>query len=119
MLRSFDEAGALALSHESEADIRRLEPWKEIWLDSVSSSYLEGYLATAGAASFLPANHVDGRALLECFLLEVALQHLGYALANRLEAASPLKAVLRALSNTDSILGKWQPAAISATIPPI
>jgi maltose alpha-D-glucosyltransferase/alpha-amylase len=120
MLRSLDEAGAVALSHESEADIRRLEPWKEVWVDSVSNAYLEGYLATADGASFLPANHVHGRALLECFLLEIALQHSGYTLANRLESAAiPLKAVLRTLSNTDGILGKWQPAAISAANPPV
>jgi len=120
MLRSFDEAGALALSHECEADIRRLEPWKEVWVESVSTAYLEGYLATAGGASFLPADHMDGRALLECFLLEVAFQHLGYTLTNYPESvAIPLKAVLRMLSNADGILGKWQPAAISATNPTV
>ena len=113
MLLSLDEAGAVALSHESEADIRRLEPWKEVWVDTVSNAYLEGYLATAHEAPFLPASPVHGRALLECFLLEIALQHLGYTLANQAEsAANPLKAVLRTLSNTDRILGKWQPAAI-------
>ena len=120
MLHSLYEAGSVALSHESEADIRRLEPWKEIWVNSVSNAYLEGYLATADGASFLPANHVHGRALLECFLLEIALQHLGYALANHLESAAiSLKAVLRALSNADDILGKWQPAAVSAANPPV
>jgi len=120
MLYSLAEAGAVALSHESEADIRRLEPWKEIWVECVSNSYLEGYLASTHGASFLPASHLDGRALLECFLLEVALQHLGYALANHPESAAiPLKAVLRTLSDTDGILGKWQPTAISAANPPV
>jgi maltose alpha-D-glucosyltransferase / alpha-amylase len=91
-----------------------------VWAASASTAYLEGYLATAQDASFLPASHADGRALLECFLLEIALQHLGYALTNHLESAAiPLKSVLRILSNTDNILGKWRPAAISAANPPV
>jgi maltose alpha-D-glucosyltransferase/alpha-amylase len=120
MLYSLGEAGAVALSHEGEADVRRLEPWKDIWVDCVSKAYLEGYLATAHGAPFLPESHVDGCALLECFLLEIALQHLGYTLTNRLESAViPLKAVLRALSNSDTLLATWQPAAISAANPPV
>ena len=50
----------------------------------------------------------------------VFFPHLGSALANHPESAAiPLKAVLRTLSDTDGILGKWQPAAISAANPPV
>jgi maltose alpha-D-glucosyltransferase/alpha-amylase len=120
MLCSIDEAGAVALGHESEADNRRLEPWKQVWVATVSNAFIEGYLAAAGGASFLPANSEQGRILLECFLLENALHHLGYALAHPTESAGiPLKAVLHILGNADSILGKWQPTGISNANPTI
>ena len=109
MLRSLDDAGAVALSHESEADVRRLDPWRQEWVDAASGAYLEGYLSAAVGASFLPSESQHGRALLGAFVLEDALHHLGYALANRLEASAvPVRAVLRSLANSDVLLAKWK-----------
>lgn len=108
MLRSLDDAGGVALSHENEADVRRLDPWRQAWVDVVSASYLEGYLAATRGASFLPSETQHGRVLLGAFILEDALHHLGYALAHGPNAcAVPVSAVLRSLARSESLLARW------------
>jgi len=109
MLRSMDDAGAVALSHENEADVRRLEPWRQAWVEAVSNAYLEGYLASARGASFLPSDARHGRVLLGSFLLDDALHHLGYALSHNLSTcAVPTRAVLRTLAFSDGLLANWK-----------
>lgn len=91
MVRSFHYAAHHGL-HDLEA--RRalrpeervaLGPWGNYWYVWTAAAFLDGYLATAGDAAFLPRNGSELDALLRVYLLEKAVYELGYELNNRPE----------------------------------
>ena len=99
MLRSFDYAVETSLLHQKEADRSRLRPWAAKWLELVSSSFLDGYLATAKGASFLPEQPEHSQALLDAFLFDKAVYEIGYELNYRPDFLPiPLGAAARMLA---------------------
>ncbi len=98
MLRSFDYAVETSLLHQ-EADRSRLRPWAAKWLELASSSFLDGYLATAKGASFLPEQPEHSQALLDAFLFDKAVYEIGYELNYRPDFLPiPLGAAARMLA---------------------
>jgi maltose alpha-D-glucosyltransferase/alpha-amylase len=85
MLRSFDYASQAALRNQQfrPESVARVEAWARFWVDSVSASFLSGYLTTAGPASFVPQSHEDLELQLSTMLLEKALYELRYELNTR------------------------------------
>ncbi len=85
MLRSFHYAAQVAIrSDQFKPDtLARLRPWARFWVDSVASSFLRSYLATAGTASFAPQNPIELELQLTTMLLEKALYELRYELNSR------------------------------------
>jgi maltose alpha-D-glucosyltransferase/alpha-amylase len=86
MLRSFSYAAYAALFEHAagrDEELDRLEPWARAWQSWVGASFLRGYLATAGPASFIPDDPVQRAALLNLFLIDKALYELQYELNNR------------------------------------
>ncbi|HEY1454911.1 MAG TPA: maltose alpha-D-glucosyltransferase [Candidatus Dormibacteraeota bacterium] len=97
MLRSFSYAGQAALQSERIAPekLARLEEWARFWVDSVSAAFLKSYLATAGAASFVPQTRDDLELQLTTMLLEKALYELRYELNMRPDwVRIPLRGIL-------------------------
>jgi maltose alpha-D-glucosyltransferase / alpha-amylase len=86
MIRSLhyaSRAAALRLTRDlgismQEGEVERLDTWLTFWHRWVSGTFLTSYLATAGHASYLPANRDDLGALLDFFLLEKAVYELSY-----------------------------------------
>jgi maltose alpha-D-glucosyltransferase/alpha-amylase len=64
-------------------DLANLEPWAHLWQTWATASFLQQYLATAGDASFLPADRVDRDEVLRLFMLDRALRELDGELNNR------------------------------------
>jgi maltose alpha-D-glucosyltransferase/alpha-amylase len=89
MLRSFAYAAWTALfrvREERPATAAVLEPHGAAWERWVSAAFLQEYLATAGAAPFLPTEGRDGgllSQLLDLWLLDKAAYELVYELNNR------------------------------------
>ena len=86
MLRSFSYAAYAALFAHSGGraeELARLEPWAAAWQRWTGAAFLSGYLSTAGAAPFVPADSVQAAALLQLFVLDKALYELNYELNNR------------------------------------
>jgi maltose alpha-D-glucosyltransferase / alpha-amylase len=85
MLRSFDYAAhAPLVTSSAEAEgVRSLRSWASYWKTWVSAEFLRSYLATAGAAPFLPGNPTHLAALLEAYELDKVVYELGYELNNR------------------------------------
>jgi 1,4-alpha-glucan branching enzyme len=86
MIRSFDYAAFAALfsfAGDRSDRFERLEPWAKSWRTWVSSTFLNAYLDTAKAASFLPRDPSHLARLLNAFLVEKALYELQYELNNR------------------------------------
>jgi maltose alpha-D-glucosyltransferase/alpha-amylase len=85
MLRSFHYAAQAALRTDglTPEGLVRLQPWARFWVDSVSIAFMRGYLATAGAASFVPQAPADLELQLTTMLLEKALYELRYELNMR------------------------------------
>ena len=86
MLRSFSYAAYAALfAHAAgrPGEVDRLEPWARAWQSWVGASFLRGYMATAGAAPFIPDDPAHRAALLELFLIDKALYELQYELNTR------------------------------------
>jgi maltose alpha-D-glucosyltransferase/alpha-amylase len=86
MIRSLhyaSRAAALRLTRDlgismQDGELERLDTWLTFWHRWVSGTFLTSYLATAGDASYLPANRDDLGALLDFFLLEKAVYELSY-----------------------------------------
>jgi maltose alpha-D-glucosyltransferase/alpha-amylase len=97
MLRSFDYASQTALKSENipaESTVRS-QAWSRLWVDSVSATFLRGYMATAGAASFVPHATDDLEMELTTMLLEKALYELRYELNTRPDwVRIPLRGIL-------------------------
>src|SRR5690606_33294476 len=86
MLRSFHYAAQTGLDQQlatGSGSIESLRPWARFWYDWVSATFLRSYFDVAGNASFLPANDVVKKVLLDALLLDKAIYELGYELNNR------------------------------------
>ena len=97
--------GSVALTYACQATIRsqqapaerlpELQAWARFWVDSVSAVFLKSYLATAGAASWVPQNQEDLESQLTTMLLEKALYELRYELNLRPDwVRIPLRGIL-------------------------
>ncbi len=104
MLRSFDYAAFAALfaaTKDRPDDLLALAPWARSWQMWVTAAFLKEYLATAGNASFLPADREDFARLLDAFTLDKALYELLYELNNRPDwVRIPLQGVLTLLDSS-------------------
>ena len=108
MLRSFDYAASAALRQQAPGDVAPLEPWARAWVQTVCSSFLEAYFATARGAAFLPVDPADTRLLLEAFLLDKAVYEIGYELSYRPDFLGiPVGAVLRLLNEPGGGIGAF------------
>lgn len=102
MLRSFHSAAYAALYNRAAAGTEKgttkpalLEPWARFWYCWVSAVFLKEYLRVADRAPFLPETREELSVLLDAYLLEKAINELGYALvAGPDRAHIPLKAIL-------------------------
>jgi maltose alpha-D-glucosyltransferase / alpha-amylase len=98
MLRSFDYAANTALRPRHRGDPAAAREW----LQRVSIAYLAAYYATAGPATFLPADETGRAVLLDTFLLEKALYEVRYELNNRPDwVGIPLRGILGLMGVTD------------------
>jgi maltose alpha-D-glucosyltransferase/alpha-amylase len=97
MLRSFSYAAYAALFERLD-DRERLEPWARSVQSWLSGAFLDGYLAAAGDALFLPTDRTDFTRLLELYILDKAVYELHYELNNRPDwVGIPLSGMLRIL----------------------
>ena len=90
MLRSFSYAGYAGLNAftqrrppHSANDVRALELWTQLWVNSVSAEFLRAYKATISEMPGLIADPTQAQQLLNAYLLEKALYELLYELNNR------------------------------------
>ena len=98
MLRSFQYAAAVALSERDEKEQERLAPLADAWERRNRTSFLRGYLGTAGVESLLPAPGGDRQAVLGAFELDKAVYEVLYERAHRPDWVQiPLRAVRRLL----------------------
>jgi maltose alpha-D-glucosyltransferase / alpha-amylase len=94
MLRSFHEATYVARMHSAGdttngwQQIVTLEPWARFWTRWVSAAFLRGYLTMAGQAPFVPTTREEQEVLLDVFLIEKTIHHLGAELRERPEHLS-------------------------------
>ena len=95
MLRSLDYVAGAALRQRPPADAARLAEPAARWVAAMGCRFLEGYLAEAGRATFLPKDPAELPTLLRIFLLEKAIAEVTYELKYRPTWVSvPLRAVL-------------------------
>jgi len=101
MLRSFDYAVNSALfDHEAHGiikpdDLPYLERCASLWRGWVSKVYVQAYLDATGLSEFLPNTREELGLLLKVYLLEKAVNELGYELSNRPEwLRIPLRGIL-------------------------
>jgi maltose alpha-D-glucosyltransferase/alpha-amylase len=86
----------------SEKDIHELQPWADIWHQSVSGVFLKAYLQTCGNAAFLPKADSELEILMDAFLLEKAIYEVGYELNNRPAwVAIPLQGILKLMEKPE------------------
>jgi maltose alpha-D-glucosyltransferase/alpha-amylase len=101
MLRSFHYASETALKAEhiqSETGVR-LQAWSRFWVESVSATFLRGYMTAAGTASFVPHVAEDLELQLRTMLLEKALYEMRYELNTRPDwVRIPLRGILDLMS---------------------
>jgi maltose alpha-D-glucosyltransferase/alpha-amylase len=101
MVRSFSYVAHAALFTRATArpdDLANLEPWAHLWQTWATASFLQQYLATAGDASFLPADRVDRDEVLRLFMLDRALRELDGELNNRPDwIGIPIAGILKLL----------------------
>jgi len=86
MLRSFSYAAYAGLfTHVmSRPDqFLQLEPWARLWQTWACAEFLQGYMAAAGSAMFIPTEPSQRDALLQLYVLDKALYELNYELNNR------------------------------------
>src|SRR5467141_430639 len=97
MLRSFHYASETALISENipaESTVRS-QAWSRLWVESVSATFMRGYLNTAGNASFVPQTPDDLDVQLTTMILEKALYELRYELNSRPDwVRIPLRGIL-------------------------
>jgi maltose alpha-D-glucosyltransferase/alpha-amylase len=89
MLRSLQYAayaalfGGVAGITPRPEGIDALEKWAGYWTAWISGLYLNGYLAAAGNAPFVPKSADELRTLLDAHLFEKSMQEVAYELTNR------------------------------------
>jgi maltose alpha-D-glucosyltransferase/alpha-amylase len=85
MMRSFQYAAYSALWQPAmrREDVPFLERWADLWYRQISGVFLQSYLQTTSAATFIPQNAEDLEILLEAYLLDKAVYEIGYELNNR------------------------------------
>ncbi|MGB6032592.1 MAG: putative maltokinase, partial [Bacteroidota bacterium] len=86
MIRSFHYpayAHLFTTKDLSEKDIEEVQPWADLWHQSVAGVFLRAYLKTCNGAPFLPQADSELEILLDAFLLEKAIYEVGYELNNR------------------------------------
>ena len=89
MIRSFDYAAESALRKQlklgsiNQEQMEALRPWRRLWRDAVSASFLKSYFRTLGASALLPNSDRARTVLLDTCLLEKAIYELGYELNHR------------------------------------
>ena len=86
MLRSFHYAiymGELEYESKIPESSEFLQPWLEAWYRKISGTFMDGYLETAGEASFIPKEkkHLYNR--LSVYTIEKAVYEADYELNNR------------------------------------
>ncbi len=104
MLQSFGFAAELALRHEVESGMLRvdhlpvMQQWAQFWTRWVSATFLRSYLHVAGQGEFLPKNRHELQVLLDIYLLERTIYSLAHGLQKRPEfIAISLNQVIYAL----------------------
>ena len=104
MLRSFHYAAYSVLFGQIPGLITMmetrplLERWARFWFLCAGGAYLNGYLAAAGDAAFMPRSRGEFRLLLSAYLMEKAVQDLGAELSDRSEwVRIPLLGILQLL----------------------
>ena len=107
MIRSFHYAAHAALRHRSqlstESQAPRLTSSAEQWYRSVRETFLEGYRAVAGEATFAPRSQQEFNRLLDLHLLDKAVYELTYELNNRPDwVALPLTGILQCVDSSDA-----------------
>ncbi|MGL5080887.1 MAG: maltose alpha-D-glucosyltransferase [Microcoleaceae cyanobacterium] len=86
MLLSFDHAARTALQNEVENGMIRpenlplMQQWAKFWQTWVGATFLKSYLDVAQSYSFIPNDQEELQVLLDCYLLENAVQDLGNSL---------------------------------------
>jgi maltose alpha-D-glucosyltransferase/alpha-amylase len=90
MLRSFSYAAYAGLNAFTQRrplatgqDARPLEQWTKLWVNAVSTEFLNAYKATIVSEAGLFEDPVQAQAMLNAYLLEKALYELLYELNNR------------------------------------
>lgn len=86
MLRSFHYAAYTALLQRVAVrgvDVPTLEPWAELWIETVGRVFLRAYLDAADGARFVPPDRVHLRVLLDTCLLDQTIYEIGYEMNNR------------------------------------
>jgi maltose alpha-D-glucosyltransferase/alpha-amylase len=77
----------------------RLQAWSRFWVESVSATFLRGYMTAAGTASFVPHVAEDLELQLRTMLLEKALYEMRYELNTRPDwVRIPLRGILDLMS---------------------
>jgi maltose alpha-D-glucosyltransferase/alpha-amylase len=103
MIRSFHYAAHAALIQHAPLraeDVPYLEPWVEAWHHCCVGVFVHSYLQTVAGATFMPKEQEEMEAMLSAFILDRALQELGYELENRPEwIMIPLKGIRRILES--------------------
>ncbi len=102
MLRSFHNATYAVLLGQApgaafgDEQFATLEPWARHWHRWVGAAFLRSYLATTGAAVFLPQSRAELQTLLDAYLLDKAVYELRYELNNRPTwARIPIEGILQ------------------------
>ena len=108
MLQSFYSAATQALHNEAESGMIRpetlpmMEQWSQFWYGWVSAAFLNSYLGIASQDSFLPKTRAELQVLLDAYLLENAIDELGYELNNHPHRVEiPLQRILKLLEFCD------------------
>lgn len=86
MLRSFHYAiymGELEYTSKIPEAKDFLEPWLEVWYMKIRDTFMDGYLETAGQASFIPEEERQLSDLLSVYTIEKAVYETDYELNNR------------------------------------
>ncbi len=82
MLRSFHYA-AHSVLNDRLAQRPMLEPWAELWTQSICHQFVQGCREAAADARFLPGSSSETQELLSVYLLEKAIYEVKYELNNR------------------------------------
>ncbi len=87
LIRSFDFAAHIALRRQQPVDQEFLAPWREAWVQQVSTQFLAAYLDAARPGGFLPRNEADLQLLLGVFLLDRAVSEVANEIVFRPDMA--------------------------------